>query len=108
MLAPLTNLIRKAEANQSFGAAVLKITLKTPLLALVSESETALNVTLTAAGTTPPDAVAFTRQGADGQTTLTTPLPGAVHVLQLADDEAGDHFFVVPARPGKGVVTPKR
>ena len=108
LLAPLTNLIRKAEANQSFGATVLKIVLKTPLLALAAESETALNVTLTAGGTTPPDAVAFTRQGADGQTTLTTPLPGAVHVLQFADPDAGDHLFVVPARPGKGVLTPKR
>jgi hypothetical protein len=108
LLAPLTNLIRKAETNQSFGSAVLKITLRTPLLALVAESESALNVTLTGGGTTPPDAVAFTRQGADGQTTLTTPLPGAVHVLQFADADAGDHLFVVPAHPGKGVLTPKR
>ncbi|HMI97089.1 MAG TPA: hypothetical protein VK479_11300, partial [Micropepsaceae bacterium] len=108
LLAPMTNLILKAEADQSFGAAVLKIILKTPLLPLVTESESALNVTLTAAGTTPPDAVAFTRQGADGQTTLTTTLPGAIHVLQLADADAGDHIFVVPAHPGKAVLTPKR
>jgi hypothetical protein len=33
---------------------------------------------------------------------------GAVHVLQLADAEAGDHLLVVPARAGKGVLTPKR
>jgi hypothetical protein len=108
LLAPLTNLIRKAQAEQSFGATVMKIILKTPLLAFVGESEAALNVTLTAAGTAPPDAVAFTRQGADGQTTLTTPLPGAIHVLQFADPDAGDHLFVVPARPGKAVLTPKR
>ncbi len=108
LLAPLTNLIRKAEADQSFGATVLKIALKTPLLAFAAESETAMNVTLTAAGTTPPDAIAFTRQGADGQTTLTTPLPGAIHVLQFADADAGDHLFVVPAHPGKAVLTPKR
>jgi tetratricopeptide (TPR) repeat protein len=108
LLAPLTNLIRKAQAEQSFGATVMKIILKTPLLAFVGESDAALNVTLTATGTTPPDAVAFTRQGADGQTTLTTPLPGAIHVLQFADADAGDHLFVVPARPGKAVLTPKR
>jgi len=60
----MTNLILKAEGDQSFGATVLKLKLRTPLLAFVAESETALNVTLTATGTTPPDAVAFTRQGA--------------------------------------------
>jgi hypothetical protein len=37
-----------------------------------------------------------------------TLLPGAAKILQLADPEAGDHFFVVPARTGKGVLTPKR
>ncbi len=108
LLAPLTNLISKAQAEQSFGATVMKIILKTPLLAFVGESEAALNVILTATGTTPPDGVAFTRQGVDGQTTLTTPLPGALHVLQFADADAGDHLFVVPAHPGKAVLTPKR
>ena len=43
-----------------------------------------------------------------GQTTLTPPLAGALHVLILADPDAGDRLFVVPAKPGKGVLTPKR
>ena len=108
LLAPLTTILVKAEADATFGAAVLKLVFKAPLLPSVHESESALDIVLTAGATTPPDPVTFTRQGADGQTTLTTPLPGAVHVIQLADPEAGDHLLVVPARMGKGVLTPKR
>jgi len=70
----MTNLILKAEGDQSFGATVLKLKLRTPLLAFVPRANRAERH---ADGhrTTPPDAVAFTRQGADGQTTLTTPCP---------------------------------
>ena len=108
LLAPIANIITKAQADNFAGAAILKLVFKTPLLPSVSESEFALNIALSAAVTTPPDGITFTRQGADGQTTLTTTLPGAAHVMQLADPDAGDHLFVVPARPGKGVLTSKR
>ncbi|HXJ03257.1 MAG TPA: hypothetical protein VNH44_18710 [Micropepsaceae bacterium] len=108
LLAPLASIIVKAESEQSGGAAVLKLVFKQPLLPSVEESEAALNVRLTSGAASPAEPLNFTRQGADGQTTLTTPLPGAVHVIQLADVQAGDHLFVIPARPGKGVLTPKR
>jgi hypothetical protein len=108
LLAPLANLLAKADAEQTAGAAVLKLVFKAPLLPSVQESESALNVLLTAGATVPPEAIAFTRQGAEGQTSLSTPLPGAAHVIQLADPEAGDHLVIVPARPGRGVLTPKR
>jgi tetratricopeptide (TPR) repeat protein len=108
LLAPLTSIIVKAQSEQSGGAAVLKLVFKAPLRPSVQESEAALNVTLTTGAIAPPEPLNFTRQGADGQTTLTTPLTGAGHVIQLADADAADHLFVVPARPGKGVLTPKR
>ncbi len=108
LLAPLAAVLVKADTNQLSGAAILKLAFKTPLLATVSESDVALNVTLSAGTATPADPIALTRQGADGQTTLTTPLPGATRVIALADPDAGDRLLVVPARPGKAMLTPKR
>jgi hypothetical protein len=108
LLAPLTSVLAKADTSQVAGAAILKLVFKTSMLASVSESDVALNIGLTAGATSPPDAVVLTRQGADGQTTLTAPLPGAIRVIELDDPDAGDHMLVVPARPGKGVLTPKR
>jgi hypothetical protein len=108
LLAPLTSIIVKADSVQSSGAEVLKLVLKKPLRPSVQENEAALNVILTAGATAPPEPLNFTRQGADGQTTLTTPLAGATRVVQFADSDAGDRLFVVPARPGKAVLTPKR
>ena len=108
LLAPLTSIIVKAGSEQSGGATVLKLVFKATLLPSVQESESALNLSLTSGATAPPEPINFTRQGAESQTTLTTPLPGAVHVIQLADPDAGDHLLVVPARPGKGMLTPKR
>ena len=108
LLAPLTSIVVKAQSEQSSGATVLKLVFKTALRPSVQESDAALNVNLTSGATAPPEPISFTRQGAEGQTTLTTPLAGAVHVLVLADPDAGDRLFVVPAKPGKGVLTPKR
>src|SRR6185437_5694246 len=58
LLAPIANLLSKAEAEQTAGAAVLKLVFKAPLLPSVQESESALNVVLTAGATMPPDAIA--------------------------------------------------
>ena len=108
LLAPVTSLIEHAEAEEDSGAAVLKLTLKTPLLAGATENDVALDITLSGAAATPADSIAFTRGGADGKSVLSAALPGATHVLTLADTDAGDMLFVVPARVGKGVLTPKR
>jgi hypothetical protein len=108
LLAPLSSIIARAQAEQTAGALVLKIVFKSPLLPSAEESEAALDIHLTTGAMAPPSPITLTRQGADGQTTLTALLPGAVHVLQLADAEAGDHLLVVPTRPGRGVLTPKR
>ncbi len=108
LLAPLASVLIHAEADSVSGAAVLKLVFKAALLPSVNESESALNVMLTKGASAPPEPLTFTRAGADGETSLTAPLPGAAQVIQLADAEAGDHFFVVPARPGKGVLTAKR
>lgn len=108
LLSPLIAIIDKAEAPSAPGAAVLKLTLKAPLLAAVSENDTALTVTLSHAAANPPDPIALTRQGADGKMTLAASLPGAAHVITLDDAEAGDQLLVVPGRTGKGVLTPKR
>lgn len=108
LLAPLSSIIARAQAEQTAGALVLKLVFKSPLLPSAEESEAALDIRLTTGAMAPPSPITLTRQGADGQTTLTTLLPGAVHVLQLDDAEGGDHLLVVPARPGKGVLTPKR
>jgi hypothetical protein len=108
LLAPVTNLITKASAGLEAGAAVIKLSFRSPLLPSITENESALHFNLSSAAASPPGALGFTRQGADGQTTLTTLLPGANRVLELNDADAGDRLFVVPARPGKGVLTAKR
>jgi tetratricopeptide (TPR) repeat protein len=108
LLAPLATLIAKAEADDQAGAAILKLVLKTPLLASVSEDETALNVALSASAATPPAGIAFTRAGADGKIALTANLPGAARGIALSDADAGDHIIVVPGRQGRGVLTPGR
>jgi hypothetical protein len=107
LIAPLTGAVANADTSQVSGASVLKLMFKTPLMAAVTESELALNIAFTSGASSSPDAINLTRQGADGQTTLTTPLAGAMRVLALADPDAGDHVLVVPARPGKGMLTPK-
>jgi hypothetical protein len=108
LLAPVVSLVERAEASQVAGAAVLRLVFKSPLLATVAESDSALTVDFAASSTMPPAGIAFTRQGADGRSTLTTTLPGATRAIAVSDTEAGDHFFVVPARPGKANLTAKR
>lgn len=108
LLSPVVSVVERAEASQVSGAAVLKLVFKAPLLASVAENDSALTVDFAGSGTTPPLALAFTRQGTDGQPTLTATLSGATRAIALSDAEAGDHFFVVPARPGKANLTAKR
>jgi hypothetical protein len=108
LIAPLTSAIAKADTSQVSGTSILKLVFKAPLMASVSESEVALNIALTGGASSAPDAINLTRQGADGQTTLTTPLAGAMHAIALTDPDAGDQLLVVPARPGKGVLRARR
>ena len=107
LLAPLSSILARVRTEQTGGAVVLKLEFKSPLLPSVEESEVALDVYLKAGAMAPPSPVTLTRQGVDGQTALTTTLPGAMRVFQLADADAGDHLFIVPGRAGKGVLTPK-
>ncbi len=108
LLSPLSTVLVRADTEQVSGATVLRVTFKSPLLATITETEVALNIVLSAGAATPADAIALTRQGAEGQTTLTTPLPGATHAVTIADAQAGDQLVVIPARPGKATLTPKR
>jgi hypothetical protein len=108
LLAPLAGMLVKADATENSGAAVLRLTFRTPHLPSVSDGEAALTVTLSTGNTTPPSPVAFARQGAESQMALTASLPGANRVLTLDDPEAGDRILVVPAFPGRGTLTPKR
>jgi hypothetical protein len=108
LLAPLAGMLVKAEADQVSGAAILRLVFRAPHLPSVSDSETALTVSLSTGNATPPAAIALSRQGAEGRMALTASLPGANRVLTLNDTEAGDRILVVPARPGKGALTPKR
>jgi hypothetical protein len=108
LLSPLVSLIDKAEAPSVPGAAVLKLVLKAPLLASISENEMTLSVNLSRTAAAPPDSIALTRQGADGKTTLTASVPGADRVVSLEDKDAGDRLLIVPGRVGRGVLTPKR
>ncbi len=108
LLAPLTGMLMKADATESSGAADMRLVLRTPQLPSVSDSESALMVTVSTGNATPPSPIAFTRQGAQNQMALTASLPDASRVLTLDDTEAGDRILVVPALPGKGTLTPKR
>jgi hypothetical protein len=108
LLAPLSGLLIKADADQVQGAAVLRLNFRTPHLPSVSEDENALRVSLSTGNATPPATVSFSRQGAEGQMGLAASLAGANRVLTLDDTEAGDRIVIVPARPGRGVLTFKR
>jgi hypothetical protein len=108
LLAPLAGMLVKADANESSGAAILRLVFRTPHLPSVSDSEAALMVTVSTGNATPPSPIAFARQGAENQMALTASLSGASRVLSLEDTEAGDRILVVPALPGKGTLTPKR
>ncbi len=108
LIAPLTSIVAKAEAQQVPGAAVLKLVFKTPLMAAVSESDVSLDILFTGGRTSPPEGIALTRQGEGGLSTLRTPLAGARRAVTIFDNEAGDRILVVPARPGKGMLTEKR
>ena len=108
LLSPLAGLLLKADANQISGAAVLRLVFRTPHLPSVSDTETALRVSLSTGNATPPSPVALTRQGAEGQMALSASVPGASRVLALDDLDAADRILVVPARAGRGMLTPKR
>ena len=90
------------------GATVLRLVFRTPHLPSVSETENALTVSVSTGNATPPSPIALTRQGAEGQMALSASVPGASRVLALDDVEAGDRILVVPARAGRGMLTPKR
>ena len=108
LLAPLAGMIAKADATEVSGAAVLRLNFRTPHLPSVSDSESTLIVSFSTGTATPPAAIALTRQGAEDRMALTASLPGASRVLTLDDTEAGDRILVIPARVGKGTLTPKR
>src|ERR1051326_8534786 len=84
LLAPISSILVRAQTEQTAGALVLKLTFKSPLLPSVGESEAALDIRLTTGAMAPLSPITLTRQGTDGQTTLTTLLPGAVLVFKLA------------------------
>jgi hypothetical protein len=108
LLAPLAGLLAKAEAVEVQGAAVLRLNFRTPHLPSVSDSETALVVSLSTSNATPPAAISLSRQGAEGQMTLIASLPGASRVLALDDNEAGDRILITPANAGRGMLTTRR
>src|SRR6185503_11023458 len=108
LLSPLTGLIAKADTSQVSGATVLRLNFKAPHLPSVSEGEAALIVSLSTGTATPPAPIALTRQGAEDRMALAASLQGASRVLTLDDADAGDRILVVPARTGKGTLTPKR
>jgi hypothetical protein len=108
LLAPLAGMLLKADANEMSGAAILRLVFRTPHLASVSDSETALIVSLSTANAMPPAPTALTRQGAEGRMALTASLPGAKRVLTPEDTDAGDRIFIVPALPGKGTLMPRQ
>lgn len=107
LFANIAPIVEKADADQSGSAAVLRLKFKTPLVATVSDDNGALIVTFAATGE-PPRAVSISRGGANGRATLTTQLVGAVSAIRLTDPDAGDRLWVIPARPGRGLLTPRR
>ena len=108
LLSPLAGLLLKADASQMSGAAILRLVFRTPHLPSVAETENALTVTMSTGNATPPSTIGLSRQGAEGQMALSASVPGATRVLALDDVEAGDRILVVPARAGRGMLTPKR
>jgi hypothetical protein len=107
LLANLSDVATKAEAEQVGTASVIRVRFARPLVASVAEEDGALTVTFAPAGRAPRPA-RLVHAAASGLSALRADLPGAAAAIRLADPDAGDHILVVPARPGVGVGAARR
>ena len=105
-LAPIAS---AAEAPEAEGAAVVLLALKEPLLVSAREEGAALRVVLSPTVGAPPAPTLFSR-GKDArlEPRLIADLVGATRAITLIDPDAGDPVIVLPAPPGRAVLTPKR
>jgi hypothetical protein len=108
LLSNVSTVIEKTDTRALEGAAVLRLVLNTRLIPSVRESDLGLEVVFSGAAATPPAPVAFARQGTGGINVLAAQLPGAVHAIRLDDADSGDRILVIPARPGRAVLTAKQ
>jgi hypothetical protein len=108
LLAGVANLIARAEATHVDGAAVLRLVPNRQLIAGVSENERGVEITFSAAVAAQPAPISFVRQGSGGVSALSAQLPGAHHAISLVDPDARDRILVVPAHPGRAVLTARR
>jgi hypothetical protein len=107
LFANLAPLVTKAQADTVGDSFVIRLRFQSPLVAVVSEDETALVVAFAPQGN-PPQAASLSRATAHGLPQLRVQLAGATPAIALADPDAGDRVFVVPARPGAGVPIMRR
>jgi hypothetical protein len=108
LLANITTVVEKADIRQHENAAVLRFLLNTRPTVSVRESERALEILFSPAAAAAAAPISLARQGLDGVTVLTAPLPGARIALTLTDPDAGDRILVIPARAGRAVLSQRR
>jgi hypothetical protein len=107
LLANLSAVATKAEAEQVGTASVIRLRFAVPMVASVAEDDGALTVTFAAAGRA-PQPMRLVHAAASGLSALRAQLPGAAEAIRLSDPDAGDHILVIPARPGMGIAAPRR
>ncbi len=107
LFANIAPVVAKADAEEAGTTSVLRLRFKAPLVAAVSEDAGALVIAFAPTGDT-PRAVSISRGGANGRATLTAQMTGATAPIKLVDPDAGDKILVIPARPGRGLLTPRR
>ncbi|HEX4533363.1 MAG TPA: hypothetical protein VH000_03950, partial [Rhizomicrobium sp.] len=93
------------DASSSAGASVLRIGLKHDEQIGAAAVGADLKITIAPHVAAQPMAIAFARNDDEpSSANLTTLLPGANHVLMLADPVAGDTLTVIPALSGRGTI----
>jgi len=95
------------DATNGETSSVLRIGLKAPAKIAAHGASGKLIVTIGAAPSAPPMAIGFSPETAGGKQTLAALLPGAGHVISLADPGVGDTLTVVTAAPGRAMIEPR-
>jgi tetratricopeptide (TPR) repeat protein len=95
------------DAANGDASSVLRIGLRIPAKIAAHGAAGKLIVTIGTAPASAPMAIGFSPETTGGKQTLAALLPGAGHVMSLADPGVGDTLTVVTAAPGRAVLEPR-
>jgi hypothetical protein len=93
------------DASSGNGVNILRIGLKQPEQIAARADGSNLTIVLAPDATPVATAIGFVRNDGDPKRpSLVTLIPGATHIVALADPAAGDSLIVVPAAPGRAML----